>query len=152
MKKRNAACLLFLTFALIAMNACNSGKVSDDLSKSKQDILNTEKAFAACVKHEGMTEAFTKFAAEDAAINRGNLLLKGKQAIKEYYAKEKADKDSLSWSADYVDISASGDLGYTYGNYLYTVIDSTGQKKEYKGIFHTVWKKQVDGSWKYVWD
>ena len=23
---------------------------------------------------------------------------------------------------------------------------------EYKGIFHTVWKRQSDNSWKYVWD
>jgi ketosteroid isomerase-like protein len=32
------------------------------------------------------------------------------------------------------------------------VKDSVGNKKDFKGIFHTVWKKQKDGSWKYVWD
>jgi ketosteroid isomerase-like protein len=27
-----------------------------------------------------------------------------------------------------------------------------GEVGEYQGVFHTVWKRQPDGTWKYVWD
>ena len=58
----------------------------------------------------------------------------------------------LVWKPDYVDVSESGDLAYTYGKYTFTSRDSTGRKVVSKGIFHTVWKRQEDGSWKFVWD
>lgn len=59
---------------------------------------------------------------------------------------------SLQWDADFVDVSKSGELAYTYGKYTFTAIDSTGKTIDDKGIFHTVWKKQKDGKWKFVWD
>jgi len=152
MKKYIEVFLSVFIFIVMTMISCNSVTNSETLSKSKQEILNTEKEFEACVKKEGMTVAFTKFAAEDAVLNRNDKLVKGKKAIKEFYESKKTDKNKLIWNADFVDVSASGDLGYTYGEYTYTIIDSSGQSKEYKGIFHTVWKKQIDGSWKYVWD
>jgi len=43
-------------------------------------------------------------------------------------------------------------MAYTYGKYTMTIIDSAGESKVSNGIFHTVWKKQKDGSWKFVWD
>ena len=58
----------------------------------------------------------------------------------------------LEWKPDYIDVSISGDLGYTYGKFTFSAIDTTGKLIESEGIFHTVWKKQEDGSWKYVWD
>ena len=47
-----------------------------------------------------------------------------------------------------VDAAASGDLGYTYGKYQFSAVDSSGQEIKAEGIFHTVWKKQPDGFWK----
>jgi len=35
---------------------------------------------------------------------------------------------------------------------LWKIKDEQGKIAEYKGVFHTVWKKQADKSWKYVWD
>ena len=139
---------------LIALifSACNSVNNNDKIAQSKKEILKSEKEFEACAMKEGMTAAFTKYAADDAVINRNKKIIAGKKAIKEFYENEKSNKDKLTWTADFVDVSSSCDLGYTYGKYIYTAIDSTGQSQEYKGIFHTVWKKQTDGSWKFVWD
>ena len=60
--------------------------------------------------------------------------------------------ENLSWKPDFVDVSASGDLGYTYGHFTYSYTDSTGTIMESSGVFHTVWKRQADGSWLFVWD
>jgi ketosteroid isomerase-like protein len=59
---------------------------------------------------------------------------------------------SLKWTPDFIDVAASCDLGYTYGKYTFAVTDSTGKVNESRGYFHTVWKKQKDGNWRFVWD
>ncbi|MEI9943504.1 MAG: DUF4440 domain-containing protein [Chitinophagaceae bacterium] len=58
----------------------------------------------------------------------------------------------MTWTPDFIEVSENGDLGYTFGKYTWSTKDSAGQAQEYKGVFHTVWKKQEDGQWKYVWD
>jgi ketosteroid isomerase-like protein len=52
----------------------------------------------------------------------------------------------------FVDVAASGDLAYTYGQYTISSKDENGKEITKSGVFHTVWKQQSDGSWKYVWD
>lgn len=118
----------------------------------KQDILNIEREFADFVQKEGIEAGFYKYAAEDAVANRNGNLIKGREKINEFYKRTRGKKDKLDWTAEFADVSTSGDLGYTYGNYTYTAFDSTGKQTIYKGIFHTVWKKQKDGQWRFVWD
>jgi ketosteroid isomerase-like protein len=129
---------------------CNSRQ--DSLEKWKAEIVETENEFAAMAGQEGITEAFLAFAADDAVLMRNNALVIGKEAMKESLEASSRADVSLSWKPDFVDVSSSGDLGYTYGKFIYTLTDSLGNKKVQEGIFHTVWKRQEDGSWKFVWD
>ncbi|MEK7720117.1 MAG: DUF4440 domain-containing protein [Bacteroidota bacterium] len=76
----------------------------------------------------------------------------GKDSIRLYYLAPRYKGAELLWKPDFVEVSASGDLGYTYGKFLFPTHDSTGQVIRSKGIFHTVWKKQADGQWRFVWD
>jgi len=119
----------------------------------KQEIADTEHAFSEMAKTDGIPKAFVTFAADDVTILRGKELIKGKEALQASYEKRTASGEvSLTWEPDFVDVSSSGDLGYTYGKYVYTSIDSLGNKQTSEGIFHTVWKRQPDGTWKFVWD
>lgn len=119
----------------------------------KQEILKAEDDFKNMAKTKGIQEAFYTFAADDAVIKRDNdSLIEGKEAIKTYFGDPKYKQAKVTWKADFVDVSADGTLGYTYGKYVWTATDSLGAAKDYKGRFHTVWKKQKDGNWKYVWD
>ena len=129
-------------------SAINSGSAFD----GKADLFKMEKEFSDFVQKEGISAGFAKYAAEDAVANRNGNLLKGRDKINDFYNKTRSLKDKLEWTAEFADVSASGDLGYTYGSYIYTAYDSAGKSKEYKGIFHTVWKKQKDRSWKFVYD
>ena len=103
-------------------------------------------------KAEGIQKAFIYFAADSAVILRGKLLIKGKNAIGEHYRSVPAKGVILEWAADFAEVSASGDLGYTYGKYTYTSVDSLGHSNASAGIFHTVWKHQENGQWRFVWD
>ena len=146
MMKKTLPVILVLTLVF----ACESRQ--DSLETWKKEIEETEKEFSAMAQQEGIPAAFLAFAADDAVLMRNNALVVGKEAIKESLGAGSGDNASLTWKPDFVDVAASGDLGYTYGKYIYTLTDSAGNKQVQEGIFHTVWKRQEDGSWKFVWD
>jgi len=118
----------------------------------RSELIKMEKEFSDYVQEQGIPAGFGKYAAEDAVINRNGNLIKGREAINKFYQTTRSKNDKLVWAADFADVSAAGDMGYTYGNYTYTAVDSAGNAKEYKGVFHTVWKRQKDGSWRFVYD
>lgn len=109
-------------------------------------------AFATMARDVGINEAFISFADASAVIDRNNVLISGIDSIKAHFSSPTPAGTKLEWEPDFVDASTSGDLGYTYGKFIYTRLDSAGKEVKITGVFHTVWKKQEDGSWKYVWD
>ena len=141
---------------MVFLSACNTNPTTSSeeiISITKNEILATEAAFDALAREKGVKEAFVTFAADDACLIRGNLVIKGKAAIEEYMNRPSPYTNiKLTWKPDFVDVSASGDLGHTWGHYKYTALDSLGQTVESEGIFRTVWKKQIDGTWKYAVD
>lgn len=142
-----------LLFALLALTvwSCNSSN-QDFTEKYKAEIRDTEEAFAAMTMEKSIPEAFISFAADSAILMRDDSLIKGKHALAEYYNSQNLEGVTLEWNVDFVDVSSSGDLGYTYGKYNLSIPDTTGGTAHYTGIFHTIWKKQKDGAWKFVWD
>lgn len=138
-----------LTVLMLLITSCENETSKEGIEQWKQEIRQVEQDFADMAAEKGIHDAFISFAAEDAVLKRGNLII-GKVAIDKHL--EKSTSKNLSWSPDFVDVSSSGDLGYTYGKYVFKYSDSIGNLLEDKGIFHTVWKRQTDGSWKFVWD
>jgi len=116
----------------------------------KNEIIKTELDFSNMAQKEGMDKAFLHYVANDGVLLRNDKLIKGKDNIRSYM-KSNTSK-GLSWKPDFVDVSASGDLGYTYGKYSYRYQDSLGNSKINEGVFHTVWKRQTNGVWRFVWD
>jgi hypothetical protein len=140
---------LFFLICILVLVSC---KHAANIDVAKNEILQTEKTFEKMASEKGLAEAFYYFADENAAIRRANdSLIIGKENIKLYYDKNANPNAKLSWTPDFIGVSDCCTLGYTYGKYLYTILDSTGKNIEYKGIFHTVWKKQ-NNEWRYVWD
>ena len=139
---------------IMLLSSCTLEKEKDSLEKWKSEIVEAEMNFSAMAAEKGISEAFISYAAEDAVLMRNNKLVVGKQDLIAYLENQPVNvKDErLSWKPDYADVSSSGDLGYTYGQFIYSYTDSTGSTVENKGVFHTVWKRQADGSWKFVWD
>jgi ketosteroid isomerase-like protein len=139
-------------FILILILLLASCKQTVRIETAKNEILQTEKAFEKMASEKGLSEAFYFFADENAVIKRGNdSLILGKENIRHYYDKNANPNAKLSWTPDFVDVSDCGTIGYTYGKYVYSVQDTSGNSIEHTGIFHTVWKKQ-NNDWRYVWD
>lgn len=126
---------------------------SQNKEANKKEILQTEKAFEKMTSEKGIAEAFYHFADKNAIIKRENdTLISGNENIKIYYQKKGLKDATVTWTPDFIDVSESGDLGYTYGKFTWKIKGDDGKIVEYKGVFHTVWKRQKDNSWKYVWD
>jgi ketosteroid isomerase-like protein len=49
-------------------------------------------------------------------------------------------------------MAASGDLGYTYGNYVFVTTNKEGKPVTNYGKYASIWRKQKDGQWKVVVD
>ncbi len=148
---------VFRIFSFCALSGCLIAAcqptVVHSRDKSKQEITDAESAFQKMAAEKGLQAAFTFYADSNAVIKRGNdSLIFGKTGIAQFYGKSRYRSVSLTWAPDFIDVSDAGDLAYTYGKYLFQPTDSSGKKSEYRGVFHTVWKRQKNGEWRFVWD
>lgn len=141
---------MLLLFLLLS--ACSTRVDRMAVEKAKKEIVQTEADFAAMAKEQGLSKAFSFFADSAAHLSRGTYVIKGKDSIRSFYLAPRYDHIRLEWKPDFVEVSGAADLGYTFGKYTFTSIDSTGHETSSKGIFHTVWKRQKDGTWRFVWD
>jgi ketosteroid isomerase-like protein len=86
--------------------------------------------------------------ADDSLIKpeEGMLPIFGKKSLEDKWAGEPGTK-GLTWEPRKAEASASGDLGYTFGDWKLVRPDTV-----YFGNYITVWKKHPDGSWKWMLD
>ena len=112
-----------------------------------------EASFARAVASKD-PKVFTTFWSEDAAIfPPGEGLVTGREKILESWSPLLKDPDaSLTWKPRRVEVSRSGDLGYTYGSYESRHKGSDGNPVVRTGHYVTIWRKEADGRWRAVLD
>lgn len=142
--------LLTAAITLIGLLITTTVKPKKDYEK---EIREAEKAFEKMAAEKGIAQAFYFYADDNAVIKREkDTLIKGKDGIRNYHGTQNLKNTTVNWTPDFVSVSEDGTMAYTYGKYVWKVKEANGKIKEHKGVFHTVWKRQKDGSWKYVWD
>ncbi len=143
--------IVYKAMILALLLSCQTPE-KQDKSRLKAEISQAEADFEMYATQHGIRNAFVQFADDSAVIMRGDSIYKGKQAIDDYYRRHLPSGAKLNWKPDFIDISTSGDLAYTWGKYVFSAPDSSGKKVLSEGYFHSVWKRQNDGQWKFVWD
>jgi len=145
---------IIILLSYIFLYSCTMKTSEDTIEKCKKEIVKTEQNFARMVKNDGVSAAFLAYADKNAVLMRNNILINGKKNIRLYFENQSEENTTinLSWKPDFIEVSKSGDLGYTYGKYKHSFINSKGDTINTKGFFHTIWKKQADETWKFVWD
>ncbi len=92
---------------------------------------------------------YMSYYADDAVeVPNGFALIQGKVEIAKTMGFLDDKNNRLTWTPVGADISASGDLGYTYGTYEFSSKDKDGKTKVEHGKYTSIWKLQKDGSWK----
>ena len=143
----------FLCFLLIAiLPALALAKEAPDKAKLKAELAAMEDAFCAMAKEKGINAAFSYFAAPDVAfIDTDPRKFRGPAAVQQRMGPDTPGV-SLIWSAMFTDVSDDGTLGYNYGRFESRSPGTAGKERVRGGFFLTIWKRQPDGSWKYVMD
>jgi ketosteroid isomerase-like protein len=137
---------LVLLATLVATPAFATKQKSD----AGADLLfKLEAAFAQDAAQHGHDAFLTWFADDGVELDDG-----GGITSKEEMRKQPpwAEGTSLTWSPVKADMAASGDLGYTYGTYVFKHKDKSGKLITDYGKYTSIWRKQKDGSWKVVVD
>jgi ketosteroid isomerase-like protein len=73
-----------------------------------------------------------------------------KEATRAFFATRLEQGISTEYTLDKIEISASGDLGYTAFSFEGFRVEEGETISTGKGFNVTVWKKQADGTWKQV--
>jgi ketosteroid isomerase-like protein len=137
-----------LLVALIALLSFSSA--AQETTASGSDLLRKLEAdFVQAVAKNGH-DAFVSYFADDGVELEDGGGIKTKAEMR----KEAAwpPDFSLTWAPVKDEMAASGDLGYTYGNYVLKSKNKDGKLVTHHGKYASVWKKQKDGSWKVVMD
>jgi len=118
-----------------------------------QVLVEADMAFSEMSDTEGISNAFIYYADSSVVMLRnGNDPIEGYSALVESYRNESSSNTSLTWHPENAEIAASGELGYTWGKYFLTTTDSLNQINNQTGYYVSIWKKQSDGTWKFVLD
>lgn len=139
-------------FAVVRVYACERWRSSRaDQRKGRGCILAADAAWLKVYQAKDLAKSVA-FCDEQASMLAPNApIATGKDAVAKLIADDFAH-DTVTWHANKVGVARSGDLGYTSGTTEDSIKDPSGKTISDRGKYLTVWKKQVDGSWKVLYD
>jgi len=115
-----------------------------------QDMVKTEQAFSRMAAEKNARDAFMEFIADDGLLFRPTAV-NGKEWMRQHPVPPSDKHPLLAWQPGFASMAAAGDLGFTTGPWEFKG-DVKDEKPSGFGHFVTLWKKQADGSWKFVVD
>lgn len=141
--KKTLSLLLILLMLAAGSLAQKADEQSSDLLRS---LVETERAFSKTAATRGIRDSFLEYLADDGVLFRPQPV-NGKQ----WMSARPARPGLLWWEPTFAFVSRAGDLGYDTGPWEFRE-KGPDDKPIGHGYFVTVWKKQADGTWKFVVD
>lgn len=138
---------------LAALLAGATALAAPDKEALKREVAALEDRFCTMAREQGVLAAFEHFAAPEVAfIDTDPRRYRGVEAVRRRMEGFPAG-GRLTWSAAFTDVSDDGTLAYNYGRYeLVVPATAGGEERRSGGWFLSIWKRQPDGSWRYVMD
>jgi ketosteroid isomerase-like protein len=123
-------------------------KAAASTKATAETLKQLEGEFMKAALEKG-SQGYMSYYADDAVeVPNGGPLIQGKVNIAKGMGFLDDKNNQLTWTPVGADISAAGDLGYTYGNYEFHSKDKDGKPSVDYGKYTSIWKLQKDGSWK----
>lgn len=114
-------------------------------------VRSADSSFSDLSYRMGIPFAFSNTATADAVIFGDPQLIVGPPAIRKFLEARSA-QSSLVWQPVFAWVAESRDLGFTIGEYTSTQRGSSGAAIQRTGKYLTVWRRQSDGTWRFVVD
>jgi ketosteroid isomerase-like protein len=142
------------SLAVMALILCGSiaGAQAQPPSATPDTLKKMEAEFMHAAATRGSQGYMSYYAEDSVELPNGADMFLGKIAIAKTMGFLDDKNNSLTWKPLGADISASGDLGYTYGTFEFRSKDANGKPTVSYGKYTSIWKRQKDGSWKVVLD
>ena len=138
---------LALTAFVLCLSCAHAARAADPgWNADEQAVAATDTAFYQASKTQH-GRAWADFADETATTQVG----RGKAEIGAGFEKLYARPGfSLAWHPVFAKVV--GDIGMTSGPYERHLTDAQGKDLRSTGHYVTVWLRQPDGQWRFVWD
>lgn len=143
---KTVAAVLALALAATALYAHDHAAPADRKA-ALEAVVATERAFAKLGEEKGVKDSFLAYIADD-----GLLFRPGPVRGKDFLSARPAPPIKLLWRPSHADVSAAGDLGWTMGPWQLYPPNAPADAPPATGYFVTLWKKQADGSYKWILD
>ena len=128
-----------LLSAVVALGLMSAPALAQDAAP----IVAAERAFAADGLIMGVDASFLKWAEPDAVMIAGDAPTTV-TALMDPNAVFDPEAPSLVWWPNWAGVARSGELGFTTGG-----VEVGGERR---GHYFTIWRRQPDGGWKWVYD
>jgi ketosteroid isomerase-like protein len=139
-----------LMLAIVALSSLRSA--ASPPKDSTELLKQLEAEFMKAAAEKGSAGYMSYYADDAVELPNGAPILEGKENIAKTMGFLDEKDNHLTWTPVGGEISASGDLGYTYGNYEFRAKDKDGKPILEHGKYTSIWKKQKDSKWKVVLD
>ncbi|WP_460981893.1 YybH family protein [Spirosoma fluminis] len=153
--KYTASILLILVLISSCRSRVENPRAMNPAAAARQkaidEIREADYNFSVLSEKQGMAKAFTTYAADDAIkLNDGAPPAIGFDSLRAQMARMPRDGAILTWQPLKADAALSGELGYTFGQWMLTNRDEAGKRSTQYGTYVTVWKRQRNGQWRFV--
>jgi ketosteroid isomerase-like protein len=126
--------------------------VSASQKATAETLKQLEAEFMQAAAEKGSAGYMSYYADDAVEVPNGHAIIPGKANIAATMGFLDDKNNHLTWTPVGADVSASGDLGYTYGTWEFHSKDKDGKPTVEYGNYTSIWKKQADGGWKVVLD
>jgi ketosteroid isomerase-like protein len=127
------------------MNAASPKATAETLKQLEAEFMKT-------AADKGSQGYMSYYAEDSVEVPNGAPLVQGKTEIAKGMGFLDDKNNRLIWAPVGADISASADLGYTYGTFEFHSKNKEGKTTVDYGKYTSIWKLQKDGTWKVVLD
>ena len=131
-----------LTLALIAV--LTAGPPAADPQPDPAPIVAAERAFAADFPALGLAGSFSKWSVPDAVIIAEGQARTAGVLFADAPRVRQPGEPLIEWWPVLAGVAMSGEMGFTTG--------PAARDQEPYGHYFTIWRRQADGSWKWVYD
>ncbi|MEY2413961.1 MAG: hypothetical protein QOD84_2567 [Acidobacteriaceae bacterium] len=145
--------IVFVVVFCAALTIAFGQNMGDSRAAADAEIRAADKAGLKAAQAKNIDGAVANYASDASWLPPHAPIVQGKEAIRAAWASMLATPDlKIEWQITKLEISPSGEMGYTLYKYDMTMQGPTGQPIHDVGKDMAVWKKESDGKWKIIAD
>ena len=140
---------ILLFVVALALIACSGSDDSmhADVSASKAELGQMNRDFAAALNAKDAKAAAALYAEDAVLIPPGEPLVRGRDAIEEYWRGAIEAGGVRDVSVETMDALSSGSLGYETGSFVLTATGPDGEAVTDRGRYVELLRREPDGRW-----